>query len=269
MYEEVGNAGQSSFYGDVAEAGGLGPAIQVQLKAIGSPLCVKKADPDFARWLPFDWEVVEQGQRFSQIKIAKHKRLFMSDFWDRGVCLAHGSTSLLPKVAEGIHAWLAEGLSTGELRKQFPFVAVEPKADYHEQSAAVEVEQKWQALHNHVKSEAHMIALAPLLEKAMEVPVLRRLFPFTSLSSLCFSRCTGYPFSGDCPSVCPSSRAIMQGYLTPEQRAALVPEKPYTVADSKGHFLGEGDAAEAVELIVKHLPPNCGPAIQGTADDLR
>ncbi len=60
----------------------------------------------------------------------------------------------------------------------------------------------------------------------------------------------------------------MQGYLTPEQRAALGPTKPYTVADSKGKFLGEGDAAEAVELIVKHLPPNCGPAIQGTADDL-
>src|SRR5258708_4271848 len=104
----------------------------------------------------------------------------------------------------------------------------------------------------------------------MEVPVLRRLFPFTSLVWLCFSRCTGYPFSGDCPSVC-SSRWIpdLAARPTPEQRAALGSEKPYTVADSKGRFLGEGNAAEAIELIVRHLPPNCGPAVQGTADDLR
>jgi hypothetical protein len=36
MFEEVGNINQSSFYSDVIDAGGLGPAIQAQLKAIGS-----------------------------------------------------------------------------------------------------------------------------------------------------------------------------------------------------------------------------------------
>ena len=30
----------------------------------------------------------------------------------------------------------------------------------------------------------------------------------------------------------------------------------------------QGDAEEAVNLIVRHLPPNCGPAIQGTGEDL-
>lgn len=59
----------------------------------------------------------------------------------------------------------------------------------------------------------------------------------------------------------------MQGYMKPEQRAVLGPEKPYTVA-SNGQFLGQGDAAEAIDLIIRHLPPNCGPAIQGTEDDL-
>jgi hypothetical protein len=157
------------------------------------------------------------------------------------------------------------------LRRRFPFVGVESKAEGHEQGAAAEVEQQWQTLYSRVKNDElrqGFTLLVPLVEKAMEVPVLRRLFPFTSLFSLCFSRCTGYPFSGDCPSACPSRYAVWQGYLTPEQRAALGPEKPYTVADSKGHFLGQGDAAEAIELIVPHLPPNCGPAVQGTADDL-
>jgi Family of unknown function (DUF6193) len=267
MVEEVGNVDQSSFYSDVTGAGGLSPAIQAQLEAIGSPLCMKRADPDFNGLFPFEWEVVKQKHRFSQIMIAKHQRLFMLDFWDRGICLAHGSTPLLPKVAEVIHVWVAEGVSTGVLQRRFPFVGVESSADSHEQGAAAEVEQKWQALYSHVKSDESKVALTPLVERAMEVPVLRRLFPFTSLDWLCFSRCTGYPFSGDCPSAC-STRFRFAPRLTPGQREALGPPRPYTVADSKGNFLGEGDLAEVVELIIQHLPPNCGPAVQGTADDL-
>jgi hypothetical protein len=80
MFEEVGNINQSSFYGDLIDAGGLGPGLQAQLKAMGSLLCVKKADQEFSRVLPFDWEVVEEKQRFSQINIAEHRRLFMVDF---------------------------------------------------------------------------------------------------------------------------------------------------------------------------------------------
>ena len=259
--EEVGNINQSSFYSDLTDAGGLGPAIQAHLKAIGSPLCVKKPDPEFSRSLPFDWEVVEEKHRFSQISIAKHQRLFMVDFWDRGVCLAHASTPMLPKVAEES--------SCGELQRQFPFVSVESTAEFHEQGAAAEVERNWQALYGSVKSDDSKVEVAPLVEKAMEVPALRQLFPFTSLVWLCFSRCTGYPFSGDCPRVCSSSWIPDEAARpTSEQRAALGPIKPYTVADSNGHFLGEGDAAEAIELILQHLPPNCGPAIQGTADYL-
>jgi hypothetical protein len=151
MFEELGNSNESSSYSDLTDAGGLGRAIQAQLKAIGSALCVKKPDSEFSRSLPFDWEVVEEKQRFSQISIAKHQRLFMVDFWDRGVCLAHASTPTLPKVAEAINAWIAEESWCGELQRQFPF---------------------------------------------------------------------------------------------------------------------EGDSAEAIELILQHLPPNCGPAIQGTADHL-
>lgn len=268
MFEEVGNVDQSSYYADVATVGGVGSAIQIQLKAIGSPLCVKKTDPEFTGLFPFAWERVENKHRFSQIQIAKHQRLFMVDFWDRGVCLAHGATPLLPKVAEVIHSWIAEEVLTGELRRRFPFVGVESTAECHEQGAAAEVERQWQALLNRVRSEEHHNDLIPLVEKAMECSVLRWLFPYTSLYTLCFSRCTGYPFLGGCPYACPSSRVVYQGFLSPDQGDVLRPDKPYTVFDSKRQLLGQGDAPEAIELIVKHLPPNCGPAVQGTADDL-
>ncbi len=59
----------------------------------------------------------------------------------------------------------------------------------------------------------------------------------------------------------------MQSYLTPEQYATLGPDKPYIVA-SQGQFLGQGDAAEAIELIIRYLPPNYSPAVQGTAENL-
>ena len=126
MFEELENINQLSFYSDLVEAGGLGPAIQAQLKAIGSPVCVKKADQEFSTLLPFHWEVVQEKERFSQIKIAKHHRLFMVDFWDRGVYLAHASTPMLPKVAEAINAWIAEESSCGELRRRFPLSAWNP-----------------------------------------------------------------------------------------------------------------------------------------------
>lgn len=58
--------------------------------------------------------------------IAKHKRLFILDFWHLGVVLAHAGTAELPDVARVIHAWIAEGVTTGELRRQFPFVRVSP-----------------------------------------------------------------------------------------------------------------------------------------------
>ncbi len=267
MYEEVGNIDDSAIYRDIAEAGGLGPAIQAQLTAIGSSLSMTKADPDTAGLFPFNWEAVRGNDRSSQIMVAKHNRLFMMDFWDKGVCLGHGSTPLILEVAEAMNAWIADTSSCQELQRRFPFVTFEAKAESHEQGAAAEVEQQWQSLLNRVRGEQHFCELVPLIEKAMEYSVLRRLFPFTSLISLCFGRCTGYPFSGDCPSACPSRWAVMQGYMKPEQRAVLGPEKPYTVA-SNGQFLGQGDAAEAIDLIIRHLPPNCGPAIQGTEDDL-
>jgi hypothetical protein len=79
---------------------------------------------------------------------------------------------------------------------------------------------------------------------------LRRLFPYTSLNIFCFSRCTGYPFTLDTPFV----RPVMENW--------------YEVMSASGLVLGRGDAEAAAELVVANLPPGCGPAVPGTADDL-
>jgi hypothetical protein len=72
MPTEVGKVNQSSLYSDITEAGGLGPAIQGQLTALGSPLRVDRPSSDFAKLIPFDWEVLRNKRRSSQIKSAMH-----------------------------------------------------------------------------------------------------------------------------------------------------------------------------------------------------
>jgi hypothetical protein len=39
-----------------------------------------------------------------------------------------------------------------------------------------------------------------------------------------------------------------------------------TSIDEK-RVLGEGDAVQAADILVANLPPNCGPAIHGTAEE--
>ena len=98
----------------------------------------------------------------------------------------------------------------------------------------------------------------PLVQEAMKTRQLRLLRPFiaklwayTNRHGLCFSRCTGYPFSGDCPYIVP---------LGSGRYEVILPSR---------EIVGEGDAQEAVALAVQHLPPGCGPAVHGTASDLR
>jgi len=191
---------------------------------------------------------VEKNRRFSQVYVAAEVRLFLYDFWDRGVMLANASTPDFLQVARSIHEWVQEKANTSQLREAFPFVTLEPIAASFEKD--MEVEWKWESLEATIRTQQHKTDLLPLVVAARRKKEVRQLFPFTSLVSLCLSRCTGYPFSGDCP------------YAVPTK------EGQYQVFDASGKVIGRGDAESAVQLLIDHLPPNCGPATKGTADDL-
>jgi hypothetical protein len=91
--------------------------------------------------------------------------------------------------------------------------------------------------------------LVPFVQAAARRPELRQLFPYTSLNRFCFSRCTGYPFTRDTPLVQPVENGEYEVVL-------------------EDVVLGRGNAEQAAKLVVAHLPPGCGPAVPGTADDL-
>ncbi|MFE3764302.1 DUF6193 family natural product biosynthesis protein [Streptomyces sp. NPDC059104] len=115
------------------------------------------------------------------------------------------------------------------------------------------VEAKWQL----VRELNENLVDKRLVEAAYADPALRGLFPLVSHGSLQFSRCTGFPWSGDLPSIFP---------LAGERFRVL---RPYEAWGSGREQVGEADTAEeAVELVASHLPAGCGPAVDGTPDVL-
>lgn len=95
-------------------------------------------------------------------------------------------------------------------------------------------------------------SLPRLFRAAAEVEALRRLFPFTSLNRLCFSRCSRFPFTFDCPCV-----AADRGFYTVLATWSVAGEPP---------VLGETTSvAEALALVVKNLPAD-RRAWVGTSD---
>ncbi len=230
-------------YPDLIQQGGLANALRVALREIGSPLSVSELDKSVTCVV---YARVESGPRFSQVYIGAKTRMFCFDFWNRGVCFAHGATPEILETARSIGKWIACGCSTGELASAFRFVEVEPTAAAYERGE--EVEMRWREyLASPGKTFRELTAFAAA---AAAEPKLRQLFPFTSMNSFCFSRCTGYPFTRDTPHVVPLGRG------------------EYEVISCSGESLGRGTAADAVALVVSALPPNCGPAVPGTAEQL-
>ena len=79
------------------------------------------------------------------------------------------------------------------------------------------------------------------------MPLLRQLFPYTSHATLCFSTCTGYPYSAEIPCIEPS-------------------EDGYVLRTLAGQVIGRAANAQiAIELLLAHVPAQTGPAVAGTA----
>lgn len=272
----------SSLYPDIAKAGSLDVAISKSLSDAGSNLVADGTEVN--KFMPY--ARVEDGSRFSQIHIAGGQRLFLFDFWSEGVVFGNASSDDISDVARSIHAWIADKLSIEKMSALFTFFSPSESGKAHE--AGIYVEQKWQSLLEtwkisenpfKIRSRKGLFSFLfsltlqqkmrflngyffylfhsnkkrspiPLIKAAMKRPELRKLFPFTSLNALCFSRTTGYPFTHDCPSVVSQENG-----------------KYCVYAPSSNEIIGEGTIDEVMEIVIKHLPPNCDAAVNGTADD--
>ncbi len=272
----------ATLYPDIVEAGSINAAISKRLSDIGSRLIANESPVN--KFMPY--VRVEEGSRFSQTQLAGGQRLFLSDFWSQGVMFGSGSSDNLDDIARAIHAWIVEKSSIEKMSTVFNFFSPTEGGKSHEAGTYVELQWKsllesWKANENpfKIRSRKQLSSFLfslnfqqkmrflngyffylfnsnkkrspiPLIKAAMKKPELRQLFPFTSLNALCFSRTTGYPFTHDCPSVVSHENG-----------------KYCVYAPASLEIIGEGTIDEVMEIVIKHLPPNCGAAVNGTADD--
>ncbi|MER6458907.1 DUF6193 family natural product biosynthesis protein [Streptomyces sp. NPDC001228] len=92
-----------------------------------------------------------------------------------------------------------------------------------------------------------------MVRVAYAEPQLRQLHPWTGMWELHFSRCTGIRPTWDIPYIgtLADGRYYVEGPLRSSPRIA------------------EADSAEAaVAMIIERLPPGCGAAFAGTAEEL-
>jgi hypothetical protein len=239
----------AKLYPELASAGGLAPALNALLAGLGTPVRAQGLDTLLARTgggSPY-WAWARHGRREAQLSVASEERRFHLSVMEGGLSLAQGGAETLAQVAQALEAALGRALPSRELCAQLPFLRRGPGADAIEAGPAGYTEARWQQLlAEHDPREVE----GSLIEACAREPALRQLFPYRSHATLGFSRCTGHPFSGDCPRIDP------------------IPDGSYRVNLPDGRAERVRGAEEAARLAVAHLPAGCGPALHGTADDL-
>jgi hypothetical protein len=106
------------------------------------------------------------------------------------------------------------------------------------------LDARWAVEVHRVSSGSNWVdeSLTPVIVAAAADPDLRALFPFTSMNRLCFSRCSKYPYTLDCPCIS-ANRGHYEVLAT------------WAVSDEPAPVLLETtDVAEAVAAVVEHLP---------------
>jgi hypothetical protein len=198
----------------------------------------------------FVYAIVCQGERYSQVFVAAHQRAFHVDFCNRGMQYGDGWVSDLTEVGRAIVSFQVERVSVSEIVSRFGWFKSTGAYVIHEQSADHFVNQCWEGLERRLPSDEPR--LVPIVREAAKRPELRQLRPFTAHDQLCFSRTTGYPYSYDCPLAEPIEGGLFR-VMSADQKTVL----------------GEGDVVRAADILVANLPQNCGPAIHGTAENLK
>ncbi|MEU7566414.1 DUF6193 family natural product biosynthesis protein [Streptomyces fradiae] len=242
-------------YPDLAAAGSLAAALELAAAEQGLDLdAVLSNDSDPLRTASVTSTTPDREPCW--IFIGSGSRWFNINGLQQGVQLLSGSTSDLKELARAAAGWRS-GARLREIQKAATFIKASELTEAHERGPTEAVTVQWRLLLEDLRQEAHRLDIArqtlALAEMASAEPKLRQLYPFTSHWSLHFTTCTGFPYSWDVPFVDPLS------------------DGRYRVCGpSRGTVVGEADTAEhAIALVIGGLSADCGPAVAGTANDLR
>jgi hypothetical protein len=242
----LGGTGIADFYPDVTNAGSLTKLLRTEmLRRVNASGCTFLKETVAVR-SPY-WAFCKTAHRDGDIVCASDERLFLASFWERGVELARVQTTLLDELADALLAWFVGANSASVFQGLIANACILDHAAAYEAGAEVYVEYRWSQL---LSDSMRAPGFAELVNAAAKLPELRRLLPFTSHDWLCFSRCTGYPFTMVCPSIGPLAVGT------------------YHVKGVDQRSLGTADLDKALEIVVSNLPHGVGPATHGRAHDL-
>ncbi|MFG1807860.1 DUF6193 family natural product biosynthesis protein [Streptomyces sp. NPDC049040] len=230
-------------YPDLVPAGGLVAAMAGLARVTGVPLSsvVPGGQSSGVRSA-----TVRSPTGYFAVYLDTEERDFVVVFWDRGVKMGGGATADLDEVVRAASAW-QQGLPLREMKARAGFVYYDELGEAHEAGAAQAVAVKWRMLREGPQEDIGALARA-----AEPVPEVACLFPYLSHSVLLLSRCTGYPYTHDTPCVRPPVGSFGFQVLAP---------------DGSRMFAETETAEEAVRALAAALPPDCGPARRGTAED--
>jgi hypothetical protein len=104
------------------------------------------------------------------------------------------------------------------------------------------IRARWDSVREQLGDSWVDVAIRPLVAAAVESESLGGLFPFTSMNRLCFSRCSDYPFTFDCPCIeaTPSTYFVLATWSVGDERAPVLLETQ--------------NVGEAVAAVVANLP---------------
>ncbi|MCP9764194.1 hypothetical protein EGI31_14675 [Lacihabitans soyangensis] len=249
-------------YPELEKVGGLQNAIDFEFVKFNSNLRVlRESNLDE---FPLNFSLIKNGKKFSQVYIGAEEKLYLPDFWKDGVCLANGHTKNISELIQVIDYWLCNEVTTRELADKFSFVSPNEKAFAFDDNK--EVEYTW----NLILQDKFNTELIEFVKIAIKDEVLSKLFPFTSLYTLCFSRCTGYPYdTEDLPNVTPKQ---FENFVPIKEKKSIEEqdrnkfETLFVVTKNRNEYLGEGNAEEALKIVKANLLDNVQPARKGTAD---
>lgn len=149
--------------------------------------------------------------------------------------MANGTTADLPAVAATMHAWQS-GIRVRQLISAWPFLRTGGFAEAYERSEAEAIDYRWRQYNDTRSGAPHLIPLHPFISHAFREPRLRALLPYTSHSTLRFSRSVSRP---------PDSSRLPTVHPLPDGR--------YRVTTAGGRELDAADAAVAVALVLAAL----------------
>ncbi len=228
-----------ALYPELAAPDRLEGALRSALRTIGSASGVDAPSSTYA--------VITSVGRSCQVMLASNARLFGLDFWDRGVEYGHVWCDDLPALAESVHRFLDQRCSIEGLEGQRPPVTIEDAARAHEKGRLVDY--VWSQYLTATTGTWMESRLKDVFTAASQTR-FRALMPVLSHNRACFSTCTGYPYSADCPmiEVSPSGEC-----------SVLVP--------GDDQLVFSGSVAEAVANAEAALPAGIVAARDGTAED--